>query len=125
MSILQSIINWLCDDSNLIKALLIALAVLIILLIFTRRHVSTIMNERNYKNFTWRGSRERLRSNWEPERPHDLTNSYDNPWDVLSGEDSSKQEEKTTLEKVIKALIWFGIVAVIAIVVLIIVKIMG
>lgn len=124
MSILQNIFNWLCDDSNLIKVLLIALAVLVILTLSLNVYYHKIV-EKFYDRRRLPRSDKRLRADWEPERPHDLTNSYDNPWDVLSGEDSSKQEEKTTLEKVIKALIWFGIVAVIAIVVLIIVKIMG
>ena len=121
MSILQSIINWLCDDANFIKALHIALAVLIILLIFTCRHVSTIMNERNYKNFTWRGSRERLRSDWEPERPNDLTNSYDNPWDVLESNAESRAPRKSNFS-LIKVILLVSILAVLAIVIFLIVN---
>ena len=122
MSILQNIFNWLCDDSNLIKVLLIALAVLVILILFRKITIWEIW-WRSPKNL--HPYRNRLRSNWEPERPNDLTNSFDNPWDVVSGEDSSKQEEKTPREKAVKALIWICILAAIAIVVLIIVKIMG
>ena len=121
--LLFSLLNWLYDDSNLIKALLIALAVLVILTLSLNVYYHKIV-EKFYDRGRYRPYK-RLRSDWEPKRPNDLTNSYDNPWDVLSGEDSLKQEEKTTLEKVIKALIWLGIFAVIAIVVLIIVKIMG
>lgn len=121
MSILQSIINWLCDDANFIKALHIALAVLVILILFRKITIWEIW-WRSPKN--WHPYRNRLRSNWEPERPNDLTNSYDNPWDVLEGNAESEAPRKSNFG-LIKVILFVSILAVLAIVIFLIVNRMG
>ncbi len=123
MGVLLSILNWLYDDSNLIKLLLIMLAVLLILMLFTGAYFNKIVGKHNYKNYRWWGSKKVLRSDWEPERPHDLTNSYDNPWDVMTGQ-TEEQERKTGLN--LGAIIFMiAVVVAIAVVVIIIAKRMG
>ena len=117
MSILQSIINWLCDDSNLIKALLIALAVLLILIFFFSVYYHKIQ-EKFYDRRRYRPYK-RLRSNWEPKRPHDLTNSYDNPWDVLESNAESEAPRKSNFG-LIKVILLVSILAVLAIVIFLI-----
>ena len=120
MSILQNILNWLCDDSNLIKALLIALAVLVILILFRKITIWEIW-WRSPKN--WHPYRNRLRSDWEPERPNDLTNSFDNPWDVVSGNtDELKKSGRFGCGGIILII---SLLAVIAVILFIIAKRMG
>ena len=121
MSILQNIFNWLCDDSNLIKALLTALAVLLILIFFRKITIEEI-RWRSPKN--WR-TPNRLRSDWQPKRPNDLTNSFDNPWDVVSDQNDTDQQADSSSKGGVKIAILIAILAVLALVVFLIVKRMG
>ena len=118
---LFSLINWLCDDSNLIKALLTALAVLLILIFFRKITIEEI-RWRSPKN--WR-TPNRLRADWEPKRPHDLTNSFDNPWDVVSDQNDTEQQADSSGKGGVKIAILIAILAVLALVVFLIVKRMG
>ncbi len=118
--LLFNLINWLCDDSNLIKALLIALAVLLILVIFTGVYFNKIIDRRNERK--WR-RRSGMRTDWEPKRPHDLTNSYDNPWDVVSGQNDTEHHGSGKVG--VKIALLLAILAVLAIVIFIIFKKMG
>lgn len=121
MSILQNILNWLCDDSNLIKVLLIALAVLLILIFFFNVYYHKIQ-EKFYDRRRYRPYK-RLHSNWEPERPNDLTNSFDNPWDVVSGnKDELKKSGRFGCGGIILII---SLLAVIAVILFIIAKRMG
>ena len=120
---LFSLINWLCDDSNLIKALLTALAVLLILIFFFSVYYHKIQ-EKFYDRGRYRPYK-RLRSNWEPERPNDLTNSFDNPWDVVSDQNDTEQQADSSSKGGVKIAIFIAILAVLALVVFLIVKRMG
>ncbi len=121
MSILKNILNWLYDDSNLIKVLLVALAVLLILIFFFSVYYHKIQ-EKFYDRRRYRPYK-RLHSNWEPERPNDLTNSFDNPWDVVSGNtDELKKSGRFGCGGIILII---SLLAVIAVILFIIAKRMG
>ena len=58
-------------------------------------------------------------------RPHALTNSSDNPWDVVSGQNDTEQQADSSSKGGVKIAILISILAVLALVVFLIVKRMG